>query len=416
MEYLKNYQENCYKKNENDQIRLDILKENSKNEEKTFEPSTHNSNLSEDVTTHSFSYLQNQELSEAFSLANLIETDENIGFESCFQAINVLISHILQSQEEIEVILSVIAKIFSLRPYVLHPFLENCDFLLFLLSNFSLVASNPISTIINLSISQRCEDIIPWLISEASSPFLSEFPMNNSFLSIFIEIHNYIPINYISEDIHKLNEKAFQTIISQSTDLRPMNILKTVVLLLTRANIIDKTPQILQTIQDLVFIINTKEAFKWYRRLSLNISFDFHFILKCLQDFDHFPQIVDYLHSLKPNEMPIDIINILILMFDVSSYETKLNIFHLIEPYATVLQTPEVITISSFFIDDSNLGSLALHTTILAFMTMNENDLEKCIEIISEKEEELDTISMNQTTEGYYASFLLECISSYQNE
>ena len=369
-----------------------------------------------------------EDVKQALVFAKLLEKNIEIGSEAAQTALDSFIKYLTENSgptTNIKNILSSIASIFSSRLLDIGQYIENCDFLQFLITNFVTIDPESIGRIIERFIKTRPEDVIPWLLSPECRPSFQDFPSTISFLSLFIKIHSLLPSDFtvlsdeLIQDIQKMNEKALLTmniVLAESNPFKPLIILESIIILITKANLINLDESIFGTIHELVFMINKRKAFKLYSKLNISLNDDFDFIMSCLEDYDHFSNTVDYIKYIHPEELPIPIIELFLHIFDDCSYKSKLNIFLLLEPYSTVIKDPRIMNVTSFFIEDDQLGYLALHSTALIILSLNSSILEQNIEIIFEKEEELESISYKSTIEGFYASVILDFIHSLDSE
>ena len=365
----------------------------------------------------------NEELKKALSWTNLIKHNHDISSETVQIALDSFLKYLNENQNPKNIdkrVLQSIALIFSMPSFDISEYINNCDFLSYIISNYLTIDPKSIGSIIQSFISKKPQEIIPWLLSPDCCPSFQDFPKTFSFLSLFCRIHTLLPddltllSNELIDDIGTLNIMALSTLDALSYEkLKKSEIkvlLSTLIILITKTSILGLDQNILETVHQLVFIINTKKSFMQYAKLNISVNEDYDFIMKCLEDYDTFPNMLDYLVYIQPEELPLTLIELLIQLFDDSSFKSKVNIFIILEPYIMMIPHPRIIDITSFFIDDDNLGHMALFSTVQLMIKFNTSVIEQSIESIIEKEDELETISCNSTIEGLCASILLDFI------
>jgi hypothetical protein len=338
-----------------------------------------------------------------------LKEDKPVNCDAPIEAMNIFTQLNAEEPELIgdKRVISSISMLMSSSTLDIAPYVNNVEFITSLMQllpkHFSELAVI-IESCINCNYS-----IIPWLVSSESN--FNSFPENDEFLRLFVKIHRIIKQCGEELDTTVINEKAMNTIASSSV-LEPINVLNAVASLIN-CKFIPLSPEIIQIIHNLIQIIATDEAFDTMKTLEIKVEEDLPFIHECLTKHKTIVPCIRYLRQTQATKLTSEIINIIITLFDLVPFKSKIDIFYIIEPFATVLHDPRVIKISSFFIDDCPIGSLAIKTTYLAFITLNEEDLDFCMEYISEKYEELEEIvSSNDSVDSIFASLFLDELRS----
>ena len=362
--------------------------------------------MEESISTYEESICEALQITNNLKAA--LEVGEHVDCDASIETIDFFSSLITsnESSRKDPRIIEAVSTLMSSSTFDISPYVNNVEFISTLVKLLPAYHKD-IASIISCCI--HCNNaIIPWLLSSDSN--FENFPENDEFLSLFITIHNVIKQCSEEIDTTLINQKAMKTIMSNEK-LEPINMLKTVAILVC-IQFVEETPEIMQFVHSMIRIIHSDESFNVLRMLGIEIKDDLDFVYECLINYETFAPCVRYLRKVKATKLSKEIIDILISSFDFVPYGSKVDIFYVVEPFATVLYDPEIIRIASFFIDDCPLGLLALKAAYLAFITMKEEDLEFCIDCFSEKEDELEEIEMRDSIDSNVASLILDTLRS----